>query len=294
MRANSYLLLAATAVIGVGLSGCGFEAKVAGGGTLPSTSGGAKDKANLGFHAAQCEVPGPIDAGIVYHDKNAPDFQPKGVAAKGGLMFDDFDELASLAECDGDFLEWLVSGEVGEAPPEPTVFTLSCLYCAFQQFDLLNHPCFQEENECTSEDFEQLLVDLGNAAEGQKAFFFEYESKNKNFPGEGVGFACNADLGEGNGPHGSVLVSFSDEDTQAEMELFFGGGNPFFDSAAFGPYFGYTNSGEISGNVQMQDCSCTDGIDNEPDGVTDEADVDCQFPDGSFNPNGDENSVDPI
>ncbi len=60
--------------------------------------------------------------------------------------------------------------------------------------------------------------------------------------------------------------------------------------------FDYFNMGFLSGgNVQAETCTCTDGLDNDEDGVdgpgplnADEDDIDCQFEGGLYNPNGDE------
>jgi len=57
-----------------------------------------------------------------------------------------------------------------------------------------------------------------------------------------------------------------------------------------GPYDGYSNSATTQGNIQEHNCTCTDGVDNDMDGEMDEADIDCQNPDGSFYANGDEDT----
>ena len=54
------------------LVGCAHPAKFTGGGWLPSTSGGAKDKANLGFNMKNCA---PVEQDAIghlnYHDRLA-------------------------------------------------------------------------------------------------------------------------------------------------------------------------------------------------------------------------------
>ncbi|MBS3796352.1 MULTISPECIES: hypothetical protein [unclassified Pseudoalteromonas] len=62
---------------------------------------------------------------------------------------------------------------------------------------------------------------------------FSYESKNPQAPGEGTGFACFLDTGEGKGNfHGMVTA----------MNL------------VDGPYDGYTNLGTMNGNIQSHSC----------------------------------------
>ena len=59
--------------------------KMTGGGWLAST--GATGKANFGFNAKRCAIPGPIDGRFNYHDKKArAPFQPGGVKMNGPVI----------------------------------------------------------------------------------------------------------------------------------------------------------------------------------------------------------------
>lgn len=65
---------------------------------------------------------------------------------------------------------------------------------------------------------------------------FNYNSTNPQVPGEGVGFACMIDIGEGvktgSGANGLLNI----------MQL------------ESGPYTGYNNAGTMNGNIQLHEC----------------------------------------
>jgi len=95
-----------------------------------------------------------------------------------------------------------------------------------------------------------------------------YRSTNPRLPGEGTALACVDDNGEGsNAPAadtGRIKVTT-------------------------GPFINYENEGPVQGNIQNHTCTCTDSIDNDGDGLTDEDDPACIDPiTGEFNPNLDE------
>ncbi|TKB47837.1 hypothetical protein [Thalassotalea mangrovi] len=62
---------------------------------------------------------------------------------------------------------------------------------------------------------------------------FTYTSNNPEAPGEGVGFACFFDTGEGNGRFNGVVTAMNLVD---------------------GPYAGYINHGTMNGNIQSHSC----------------------------------------
>lgn len=84
-----------------------------------------------------------------------------------------------------------------------------------------------------------------------------YRSTNPKNKGEGTAFACVVDNGEG--------VNEDPED-MGEVEVM------------DGPYMGYSNGGPVQGNIQAHICTCTDGIDNDGDGLIDAADPSCTDP----------------
>ena len=85
----------------------------------------------------------------------------------------------------------------------------------------------------------------------------DYRSTNPKFKGEGTAFACVVDNGEG--------VNEDPED-MGEIEVM------------DGPYMGYSNGGPVQGNIQAHICTCTDGVDNDGDGLIDADDPSCTDP----------------
>ena len=68
-------------------------AQINGGGTLPSNSGNARDKANFGFYGNSC---GPVMTGTFnYHDKKAPGWPDGGAKLNGTVT-----ELRRCSELD--------------------------------------------------------------------------------------------------------------------------------------------------------------------------------------------------
>lgn len=141
---------------------------------------------------------------------------------------------------------------------------LGCVFCAF---------ALAEEDPFGAQwTPEQALVVLAEAE--FKGIVVEYRSTNPKVPGDGIAVLCAADFGEGGGGLNDFAILANIDEAE-------------------GPYEGYFNVSPVKGNVQMHSCTCSDGIDNDDDGVTDEADLDCQFEDGSYNANGDEDTSDP-
>jgi hypothetical protein len=97
----------------------------------------------------------------------------------------------------------------------------------------------------------------------------EYRSTNPKMKGEGTAFACVVDRGEGS----------NEEDPGDEGII----------EVMDGPFGGYMKMGEVQGNIQAHTCTCTDGEDNDGDGLVDEDDPSCVDPvTGEFDPNADE------
>ncbi len=95
-----------------------------------------------------------------------------------------------------------------------------------------------------------------------------YKSTNPKMPGSGIAFACVTDNGEG------VNAILPDEGI-IEVET--------------GPFQDYFNFGQVHGNIQFHTCTCTDGEDNNLNGLIDEEDPSCiDSETGLFDPNGDE------
>ncbi|WP_158678884.1 MULTISPECIES: hypothetical protein [unclassified Pseudoalteromonas] len=76
--------------------------------------------------------------------------------------------------------------------------------------------------------------------EGMFQVEFNYDSTNPAAPGEGTGFACMMDIGEG------INSGFGANGILNVMLL------------ESGPYQGYHNAGTMSGNVQVHDCPSSD------------------------------------
>ena len=88
----------------------------------------------------------------------------------------------------------------------------------------------------------------------------EYRSTNPKNRGDGTAFACVLDNGEGkNAPPDTARIQVDN-----------------------GPFGGYSNQGTVQGNIQFHTCTCTDGIDNNMDGLADADDPSC------LDPNSDE------
>jgi len=94
-----------------------------------------------------------------------------------------------------------------------------------------------------------------------------YRSTNPRKAGGGTALACVDDNGEGSkapADTGRIKVTT-------------------------GPFANYVNAGAVQGNIQNHTCTCTDGIDNDGDGLTDEDDPACIDPvTEEFDPNLDE------
>jgi hypothetical protein len=108
MTKRTSVTVAGTAFVTALLFGCAHPAKFTGGGWLPSTSGGVKDKANLGFNVKNC-APGEEDISghFNFHDNKAPAYAVLGGVKFGGFVVggglctsDDTEEENEVVACD--------------------------------------------------------------------------------------------------------------------------------------------------------------------------------------------------
>lgn len=154
-------LTACTVVLAVGLAGCAAPAKFTGGGWMPSTSGGAKDKANLSINVQNCDPENtPIHGRFNFHDRLAPAW-----ASSGGVKLHG----------------WVVRGGVCTVNP----FMTETVVAACDVFNLAQ----------TGVPAGFCPPDSGNVGVD-----IEYESTNPKIQGSGGGgtaVACFQDNGEG-------------------------------------------------------------------------------------------------
>lgn len=117
---------------------------------------------------------------------------------------------------------------------------------------------------CSSQDS---CLSSSGCPDGSIEVAVDYRSTNPRFPGEGRALACVDDNGEGSkapADTGRIKVTT-------------------------GPFAPYANEGFVQGNIQTHTCTCTDGEDNDGDGLTDRDDPACTDPiTEEFNPNLDE------
>jgi hypothetical protein len=162
-------------VLVLGLFGCA-PTQINGGGTLPSKSGTASDKANFGFSANNC-TPGAMTGEFNYHDKNAPGW-PNGGVKFNGTIFD-------AGKC-SEF------GSFGG-------YALACTVCNLQ---FCNGSGWPNQWESYLSSF--LADPLGFCPEVASrvpnnlyAAAFQFKSTNPRYPGSGTGVVCLRDNGQG-------------------------------------------------------------------------------------------------
>jgi hypothetical protein len=157
MKTTTLFGKAFAVALAVALTGCATPAKFTGGGWLPSTSGGARDKANLGFNMQNCD-PGntPISGHFNYHDMKAPAYAATGGVKLGGFVVN--------------------GGACTLQPPiPPATAAVACDVLGLSGLP----PGF-----CPP-DVGAIGIDV------------EYESTNPKLPGAGTAIACVFDGGEG-------------------------------------------------------------------------------------------------
>ena len=150
--------------------------KINGGGTLPSTSPNAKDKANFGFEGNSC-TPGIVTGSFNYHDKRAPGWPNGGVKLNGSVI--------EAAKCS----EWDLSTNPG----------IACGICNLQFCACENWPddwesCvfgFLADPEGYCQGIENEIPD------NLYGVSFWFESTNPRYRGTGTGVACMTDNGQG-------------------------------------------------------------------------------------------------
>ena len=148
--------------------------QINGGGTLPSTSGNAKDKANFGFEGNSC-TPGILTGTFNYHDKKSPDWPNGGVKLNGVVI-----EAAKCSELD-------LSTNPG----------IACGICNLQFCDCEYWPT--EWESCVLgflNDPEGYCQDI-DVPDNLYGISFWFESTNPRYPGSGMGVACITDNGQG-------------------------------------------------------------------------------------------------
>jgi hypothetical protein len=161
-------------VLALGLWGCA-PTQINGGGTLPSKSGKAGDKANFGFSANNC-TPGVITGTFNYHDKAAPGWPNGGVKLNGTVV--------DAGKC----------SELGNSSP----YWLACAICNLQfcngsgwpgQWETYLSGFFTDPSGFCPEDI--------NVPNNLYAVGFQFTSTNPRYPGTGAGVACIRDNGQG-------------------------------------------------------------------------------------------------
>lgn len=174
MRVYHISILALLLSIALGLYGCA-PLQVDGGGTLPSTSGNAADKANFGLYGDNC-TPGTITGTFNYHDRKAPGWPAGGVKLNGTVY--------EVAKCS----EWANS---------PSNAWLACGICNLQFCECEGWP----ENWLTCAL--EFLADPTNYCQDVTipdnlyGVSFQYTSTNPRYRGIGAGIACITDNGQG-------------------------------------------------------------------------------------------------
>lgn len=146
-----------------------------GGGTLASTSGQVKDKANFGFEGNSC-TPGVTTGTFNYHDKRAPGWPDGGVKLNG--------EVIEAAKCS----DWDYSNTSG----------IACGICNLQ---FCNCPSWPDDWEsCVSgflSDPFGYCQDMAPVPDNLYGAAFQFQSTNPRYPGSGIGVACLTDNGQG-------------------------------------------------------------------------------------------------
>lgn len=172
MKESSISIVISCLAVAFVLGNCA-PVQINGGGTLPSTSGNAADKANFGFDGNSC---GPAVTGTFnYHDKKATGW-PDGGAKLNGTV-------SELTKCS----EWDDSSNYG----------IACGICNLQ---FCNCPDWPDNWQICALEF---LDDPVNYCQGVPipdnlyGAGFRFRSTNPRYRGDGAGVACLTDNGEG-------------------------------------------------------------------------------------------------
>ncbi len=170
-----YIIVILCLAVAIALYGCA-PTQINGGGTLPSTSGSAADKANFGFYGNNC-TPGVIAGTFNYHDKKAAGW-PNGGVKLNGLVVE-------AAKCS-----------------QPDNFNNTGIACGICNLQFCNNcPGWPGTlGNCVSNlladplGFCQNMNPIPNNLYG---IGFQFTSTNPSYPGVGLGVACITDNGQG-------------------------------------------------------------------------------------------------
>jgi hypothetical protein len=168
------MIILCLAVAFLALYGCA-PVQINGGGTLPSVSGYAKDKANFGFYGNSC-TPGVITGTFNYHDRKAPAWPDGGVKLNGEVL-----EVAKCSEGDNS-----------------TNLGIACGVCNLQ---FCNCPAWPDNWDTCAWDFlaapSVFCEGMGPIPPNLYGVAFQFTSTNPRYPGSGYGVACITDNGQG-------------------------------------------------------------------------------------------------
>ena len=189
--------------------------RINGGGTLPSTSPGARDKANFGFSGNSC-TPGVIAGEFNYHDKKAPDWPDGGVKLNGVVI-----DAGKCSELD-----------------ESSTLGIACGICNLQFGDCPDCPDWPYTWEACALSFLADPLGFGQNMEqipdNLYAVAFPFTSTNPRYPGSGMGVACLTDNGQGK------KAIYKDHVVLIIVN---------------GQYQGYINQGPVQGNISSGPCN---------------------------------------
>lgn len=169
-----YSIVILCLAVTVGLYGCALT-QIHGGGTLPSTSGNAVDKAIFGFYGNNC-TSGLVTGTFNYHDKKAAGW-PNGGVKLNGTVFD-------LAKC----------SEVGDNFEQG----IACGICNLQFCNCPGWPGTLQN--CVAGFFADpvgFCQDMKTIPDNLYGVGFDFTSTNPAYPGRGTGVACMTDNGQG-------------------------------------------------------------------------------------------------
>jgi hypothetical protein len=233
MKKNTWpILFVGLLVVALSAGGCYRGRGIAsGGGTIPGANSDTEvkgaTKANFGFWGDSCgtETVGNFN----YHDKSVSDEGgPISLDNKRGGGLKIIGRVDKVCDCttpliiggDSDCLEW--GGLI------PHVTGGLCADCFDRTFpDVV--ACLDE-----AENDDEREACLGSASP-MAAIKGDYYSTNPKYEDEGDVYACVVDNGEGsNALPDKLYIWLESEDT--------------------GPYDGYQNSGDVSGNIQTYPC----------------------------------------
>lgn len=171
---NIYSIVILFLAIAFGLYGCA-PIQINGGGTLPSTSGIAADKANFGFYGSNC-TPGVITGTFNYHDKKAAGWPNGGVKLNGIVL--------EATKCS-----------------EGNTFNNTGIACGICNLQFCNCPGWPGTlGSCASNFLTDPLgfcQDMKPIPGNLYGVGFQFTSMNPRYPGSGIGVTCVTDNGQG-------------------------------------------------------------------------------------------------